>query len=189
MTTLQLCLSTDFETLCQNRCGQRGSFVLISTDIPSVTEDRLNGGWTYPYGPRKGSQSPPLAYAQDWRVFHQWLVTSSPTLITNTPEFRAAFGRPCMISEIEKCLMKDDSDRFPELGSKGMSKNGLDNVFVLRPGTYLARKEAKCSDGEYQQLIRQSILDQVQGIIEVLEIEDKDEEDERREEAHVTIDD
>ena len=186
MTTRQLCLSTDFETLCRNRCGQRGSFALITTTMPPATEDRLNGGWTYPYGSRKGSQSPPLAYAQDWRAFHQSLVTSSPTLITNTPEFRAAFDRPCMISEIEKRLMKDDNDRFPELRAKGMSKNSLDNVFVLRPGTYPAREEAECNDCKYQQVIRQSIVDQVQLVIDALGIEDKDEEDERKEDAHVT---
>ena len=124
MPTLQLCLSADFEALCNDRCEQSGSFALITTTMPSATTNRLNDGWYHHNGPRKGTQSPPLAYAQDWCVTHQWSVVGSKAWITNTPEFKNVFDRPCVIAQIEDRLIKDDNALFPGLRARDLCKNG-----------------------------------------------------------------
>ena len=173
MTYIQLGQSLNFETVMNNACQQFGSFVLITTSNPNSTEDRLNKGWVYPGGHRKGASTPPLGLCDDWKVHHTWSVVAGQGLITTTVEVKAMFDRPCIISAIEKRLMDHDKELFPHILRKGMSKNGLDNVFCLKRDSYPTREEAGSKSGvEYQGLLTKVIIERVQMVIGELGIEE-----------------
>ncbi len=170
---IDLCRSRAFESACYSMCGQSGTFALITTANPGSTQSRLNNGWLYVYGPRRGTRSPPLAYYDDWDIVATWSVdpnTDLKALLVGAVS--AASDRPCLIGDIERRLMKDDNNCFPGLRANGMSQNGLDNVFCLPRGYGPVLNPLHYNnDGEYQDLTTQVVVHLAESIIDALKIE------------------
>ena len=167
MKFIQLCRSQKFELSVKTHCHQSGTFALITTGSPTSTETRLNDGWCYWGGPRNGTKSPPLAYSDDWKVSAEWCVSLSVDVERILGAVRIRFDRPCIIAQIEDRLMKDDNAQFSDLGAKGMSKNGLDNVFVLKRGDYPEQEgTTNAVENHEKDVIFTALKGRIQSIIE-----------------------
>ena len=172
MKYFQICRSHNLEQFVNAHCRQSGSFVHITTQDPTSTETRLDDGWCYWGGPRRGTKTPPLAYFSDWKVVATWGVDLDADIYGLLRVIRRSFDRPCVIADIERRLMNDDKVLFPELNAKDISKNGLENVFCLPRLELLSRDQVRCStDVQYQDCLTQVIIAWIDTLIHTVGID------------------